>query len=73
MAYKAPIRHVAYLAAPAFGAVLARRAEPALASKPLILLDDQGRVRYSVNTAIEWDTPEVRRVIDQLRAERTPG
>jgi thiol-disulfide isomerase/thioredoxin len=35
------------------------------------LVDRQGRIRYSVNTAIEWDTPEVRAVIDRLRAE--PG
>jgi len=34
------------------------------------LVDRQGRIRYSVNTAIEWDTPEVRAVIDRLRAER---
>ncbi|WP_018954765.1 redoxin domain-containing protein [Thioalkalivibrio sulfidiphilus] len=33
------------------------------------LLDRQGRVRYSVNTAIEWDTEEVREVIDRLRVE----
>ena len=33
------------------------------------LLDRQGRIRYSVNTAIEWDTDEVRRVIDRLRRE----
>ena len=33
------------------------------------ILDRQGRIRYSVNTAIEWDTPEVRVVIDRLRAE----
>jgi nucleotidyltransferase/DNA polymerase involved in DNA repair len=44
MVYKTPVRHVTYLAAPAFGATLARRAEPALASRPLVLLDDQGRV-----------------------------
>jgi thiol-disulfide isomerase/thioredoxin len=33
------------------------------------ILDRQGRIRYSVNTAIEWDTAEVRTVIDRLRAE----
>ena len=33
------------------------------------LLDRKGRIRYSVNTAIEWDTDEVRKLIDQLRAE----
>lgn len=31
------------------------------------LVDRDGRIRYSVNTAIEWDTPEVRAVIDRLR------
>ncbi|TVP87611.1 MAG: TlpA family protein disulfide reductase [Thioalkalivibrio sp.] len=35
------------------------------------LLDREGRIRYSVNTAIEWDTDEIRRVIDRLREE--PG
>lgn len=33
------------------------------------ILDRQGRVRYSVNTAIEWDSAEVKAVIDRLRAE----
>jgi thiol-disulfide isomerase/thioredoxin len=33
------------------------------------ILDRQGRVRYSVNTAIEWDGAEVRAVIDRLRGE----
>jgi len=33
------------------------------------LLDRLGRIRYAVNTAIEWDTAEVRAVIDRLRAE----
>ncbi|OOG27191.1 thiol-disulfide isomerase [Thioalkalivibrio denitrificans] len=33
------------------------------------LLDRQGRIRYSVNAAIEWDTEEIRRVIDRLREE----
>ena len=33
------------------------------------ILDRQGRIRYSVNTAIEWDTAEVRAVIDRLRGE----
>jgi len=38
------------------------------------LVDREGRIRYSVNTAIEWDAPEVRAVIDRLRAEaRAPG
>lgn len=44
MAYKQHERHVTYLAAPAFGAALARRAEPGLTNRPLVLLDDQGRV-----------------------------
>ncbi len=34
------------------------------------ILDHEGRVRYSVNTAIEWDMAEVREVIDRLLAER---
>jgi thiol-disulfide isomerase/thioredoxin len=33
------------------------------------LLDRHGRIRYSVNTAIEWDTDEVKAVIDALRDE----
>ncbi|HNQ03205.1 MAG TPA: TlpA disulfide reductase family protein [Thiobacillaceae bacterium] len=33
------------------------------------LLDRKGRIRYSVNTAIDWDTDEVRTVIDRLRRE----
>ncbi|AHE99163.1 TlpA family protein disulfide reductase [Thioalkalivibrio paradoxus] len=33
------------------------------------LLDRDGRIRYTVNTAIEWDTDEVREVIDRLRSE----
>jgi thiol-disulfide isomerase/thioredoxin len=33
------------------------------------LLDARGWVRYSVNTAIEWDTEEVRAVIDRLSSE----
>lgn len=36
------------------------------------LLDRAGRVRYSVNTALEWDTPETRALIDRLRAEPAP-
>jgi thiol-disulfide isomerase/thioredoxin len=31
------------------------------------ILDRDGRIRYSVNTAIEWDTDTVRNVIDDLR------
>ena len=34
------------------------------------ILDHAGRVRYSVNTAIEWDAEEVHRVIDLLLEER---
>jgi thiol-disulfide isomerase/thioredoxin len=37
------------------------------------ILDRQGRIRYTVNTAIEWDTDAVRQVIDTLRAESEPG
>ena len=37
------------------------------------LLDREGRVRYSVNEAIEWDTDEVREVIDELRDEPAPN
>jgi thiol-disulfide isomerase/thioredoxin len=33
------------------------------------LLDHNGNVRYSVNTAIEWDNDEVKAVIDQLLRE----
>ncbi len=33
------------------------------------LLDRAGNIRYSVNTAIEWDTDEVRGVIDRLLGE----
>jgi peroxiredoxin len=36
------------------------------------VLDRQGRIRYSVNTAIEWDTDAIRNVIDTLRAEPPP-
>lgn len=40
------------------------------------ILDREGRIRYSVNTAIEWDTDAVRAVIDRLRfesAQRAPS
>lgn len=39
------------------------------------ILDREGQIRYSVNTAIEWDTDTVRDVIDRLRfePERTPA
>jgi thiol-disulfide isomerase/thioredoxin len=33
------------------------------------LLDRQGKVRYSVNTAIEWDSDEVKTVIERLLNE----
>jgi len=33
------------------------------------ILDRLGQIRYSVNTAIEWDTDAVRAVIDRLRLE----
>lgn len=37
------------------------------------LLDRNGRIRYSVNTAIEWDDPAVKAVIERLlREEATP-
>jgi thiol-disulfide isomerase/thioredoxin len=35
------------------------------------ILDRQGRVRYSVNTAIDWDTAEVKAVIERLRTEES--
>lgn len=31
------------------------------------IVDHNGSVRYAVNAAIEWDTPEVRAIIDELR------
>ncbi|MGC9455976.1 MAG: TlpA family protein disulfide reductase [Halothiobacillaceae bacterium] len=34
------------------------------------ILDAEGRIRYSVNTAIEWHTDEVRAVVDALIEER---
>ena len=37
------------------------------------LVDSSGRVRYSVNASIDWDSPKVRALIDQmLAAKRTP-
>lgn len=36
------------------------------------LVDRHGRIRYSVNTAIDWDSPEVKAVIDRLRQEPPP-
>jgi len=35
------------------------------------ILDHEGRIRYSINTAIEWDTDEIKAVIDRLRKEAT--
>jgi thiol-disulfide isomerase/thioredoxin len=36
------------------------------------LVDRAGRIRYSVNTAIEWDSAETRAVIDRLVREPPP-
>lgn len=33
------------------------------------IVDRAGRIRYSVNTAIEWDTDDIRNVIERLLAE----
>jgi phage/plasmid-associated DNA primase len=33
------------------------------------LLDQNGQIRFSVNTAIEWDTDEAKAVIDGLLKE----
>lgn len=33
------------------------------------LVDDQGRIRYSVNASIDWDTPKVKALIDQIIRE----
>lgn len=30
------------------------------------IVDDEGRVRYSVNAAIDWNTPKVKAIIDRL-------
>lgn len=30
------------------------------------LVDDKGRIRYSVNASIDWDTPKVKAIIDQI-------
>lgn len=30
------------------------------------LVDDQGRIRYSVNASIDWNTPKVKALIDQI-------
>jgi thiol-disulfide isomerase/thioredoxin len=37
------------------------------------ILDRQGRIRYSVNRAIDWNTPEVRALIAKLLAEPAAG
>ena len=34
------------------------------------LIDTNGRIRYSVNAAIEWDEPQVQTVIEQLISEK---
>ncbi|OZB73586.1 MAG: hypothetical protein B7X37_08185, partial [Halothiobacillus sp. 14-55-98] len=33
------------------------------------LVDDQGRILYSVNASIDWDTPKVKALIDQIIRE----
>ncbi|OZB55688.1 MAG: hypothetical protein B7X35_08590, partial [Halothiobacillus sp. 14-56-357] len=33
------------------------------------LVDDQGRIRYSVNASIDWNTPKVKALIDQIIRE----
>lgn len=33
------------------------------------LVDDQGRIRYSVNASIDWNTPKVKSLIDQIIRE----
>jgi DsbE subfamily thiol:disulfide oxidoreductase len=35
------------------------------------LVDAQGRVRYSVNASIDWNTPQVKAIINQLIKEQT--
>lgn len=37
------------------------------------LVDDQGRVRYSVNAAIDWNTPKVTAIIDHLIQSESPS
>ena len=37
------------------------------------LVDAQGRVRYSVNASIDWDSPKVRALIDQMLAAPSPA
>ncbi len=37
------------------------------------LVDAQGRIRYSVNASIDWDTPKVKAVIDQIIHEESTG
>ncbi|MCB1851319.1 MAG: TlpA family protein disulfide reductase, partial [Gammaproteobacteria bacterium] len=37
------------------------------------LVDRQGRIRYSINRAIDWETPEVYALIDSLLAEAEPS
>ncbi len=33
------------------------------------LVDDQGRIRYSVNASIDWNTPKIKALIDQIVRE----
>lgn len=38
------------------------------------LVDDRGRILYSVNASIDWDTPKVKALIDQIiREEKRPA
>ncbi len=37
------------------------------------IIDRNGRIRYSVNRAIDWNTPEVWTLIDGLLGEETSG
>jgi hypothetical protein len=35
------------------------------------LVDAQGRIRYSVNASIDWNTPQVKAIINQMIQEQT--
>lgn len=37
------------------------------------IVDNQGRIRYSVNAAIDWTTPKVKAIIDELIQEEASG
>ncbi len=37
------------------------------------LVDNKGRIRYSVNAAIDWNTPKVKAIIDQLIQDEATG